>query len=143
MQHQLNGILNFKPGLVGGHCIGVDPYYLANKAIKEGFKPEIILAGRKVNDKMGFFIADKIKIKLQLQGKDLSNCNALVLGLTFKENCPDFRNTKVVDLIKGLKKNKIRIDLFDPWVDTQLFYREYGYKVNELKKKYNVIILAV
>ena len=94
---------------------------------------------------MGFFIADKIKIKLQLQGKDLSNCNALVLGVTFKENCPDFRNTKVVDLIKGLKKNKIRIDLFDPWVDTQLFYREYGYKVfNELKeKKYDVIILAV
>ena len=137
--------LNFKPGLVGGHCIGVDPYYLANKAIKEGFKPEIILAGRKVNDKMGFFIADKIKRKLKLLGKDLSNCNALVLGVTFKENCPDFRNTKVVDLIKGLKTNKIRIDLFDPWVDTQLFYREYRYKVfNELKeKKYDVVILAV
>ena len=137
--------LQFKPGLVGGHCIGVDPYYLASKAIKEGFNPEIILAGRKVNDGMGVFIADRISNILTSLGKDLSNCSALVLGVSFKENCPDFRNTKVVDLIKELQKNSISVDIYDPWVMPDLFKKEYSLDVyHELpSKKYDSIVLAV
>jgi len=137
--------LNFKPGLVGGHCIGVDPYYLANKAVKEGFKPEIILAGRKVNDRMGFFIADKIASKIKSIEGNSSQIKILILGVTFKENCPDFRNTKVVDVVIGLNKRNFKIDLYDPWVDTKLFENEYGFRVsNKLQQvKYDGIILAV
>ena len=137
--------LPFKPGLVGGHCIGVDPYYLASKAIQNGFNPEIILSGRKINDRMGVFISERISEKLISLGKDLSNSSVLVLGVTFKENCPDFRNTKVVDLVKGLKKNSLKVDIYDPWVSPDLFKKEYSLDVNkELPdKKYDSIILAV
>ena len=137
--------LPFKPGLVGGHCIGVDPYYLASKAIQNGFNPEIILSGRKINDRMGVFISERISEKLISLGKNLSNSSVLVLGVTFKENCPDFRNTKVVDLVKGLKKNSLKVDIYDPWVSPDLFKKEYSLDVNkELPdKKYDSIILAV
>ncbi len=137
--------LQFKPGLVGGHCIGVDPYYLASRAIEEGFNPEIILAGRKVNDGMGIYIAEKILTKLTQLGKNLSDSSALVLGVTFKENCPDFRNTKVVDMVKVLIKDSVRVDIYDPWVNPDLFKKEYKLDVyNKLpNKKYDSIILAV
>ena len=137
--------LNFKPGLVGGHCIGVDPYYLANKAIELGFNPEIILAGRKVNDNIGNFIAKRITYKLKKKNKDLNVLSVLILGVTFKENCPDYRNTKVVDVIKGLEKESIQVDLYDPWVDVELFEKEYNLKVFSEKpiKKYDAIVLAV
>ena len=137
--------LNFKPGLVGGHCIGVDPYYLANKAIEEGFNPEIILAGRKVNDGIGTFVANRISDKLKKQNKDLTSSSVLILGVTFKENCPDYRNTKVVDMAFELKKESLQVDLYDPWVEADLFNKEYGLKVvSEIpKKKYDALVLAV
>ena len=137
--------LDFKPGLVGGHCIGVDPYYLATKALQHGIKPEIILAGRKVNDEMGNFIASQIILKLNQLNKEITNCSILILGVTFKENCPDFRNTKVIDLIKQFKKSANEVDLYDPWVDSKSFKSHYKYKVlSKLpQKKYDVIILAV
>lgn len=137
--------LNFKPGLVGGHCIGVDPYYLANKAIEAGFNPEIILAGRKVNDNIGNFIAKRITSKLKKNNKDLNVSSILILGVTFKENCPDYRNTKVVDVIMGLENESIQVDLYDPWVDAELFEKEYNLKVLSEKpiKKYDAIVLAV
>ena len=137
--------LNFKPGLVGGHCIGVDPYYLANKAIEVGFNPEIILAGRKLNDSIGDFIAKRITNKLKKNNKDLNVSTVLILGVTFKENCPDYRNTKVVDVIKRLKKESLQVDLYDPWVDVESFEKEYNLKVINEKpiKKYDAIILAV
>jgi len=137
--------LNFKPGLVGGHCIGVDPYYLANKAIEVGFNPEIILAGRKVNDNIGNFIAKRITSKLKKNNKDLNVSSILILGVTFKENCPDYRNTKVVDVIMGLENESIQVDLYDPWVDAELFEKEYNLKVFSEKpiKKYDAIVLAV
>ena len=137
--------LNFKPGLVGGHCIGVDPYYLANKAIEVGFNPEIILAGRKVNDNIGNFIAKRITNKLKKNNKDLNVSSVLILGVTFKENCPDYRNTKVVDVIMGLENESIQVDLYDPWVDVELFEKEYNLKVFSEKpiKKYDAIVLAV
>ena len=137
--------LNFKPGLVGGHCIGVDPYYLAKKAIEVGFNPEIILAGRKVNDNIGNFIAKRITSKHKKNNKDLNFSSILILGVTFKENCPDYRNTKVVDIIMGLENESIQVDLFDPWVDAELFEKEYNLKVFSEKpiKKYDAIVLAV
>ena len=137
--------LQFKPGLVGGHCIGVDPYYLASRAIEKGFNPEIILAGRKVNDGMGIFIADKILQKLTYFGKNPSDSSVLVLGVTFKENCPDFRNTKVVDMVRVLIENSVKADIYDPWVTPDLFKKEYKLDVfNKLPdKKYDSIILAV
>ena len=137
--------LNFKPGLVGGHCIGVYPYYLANKAIEAGFNPEIILAGRKVNDNIGNFIAKRITSKLKKNNKDLNVSSILILGVTFKENCPDYRNTKVVDVIMGLENESIQVDLYDPWVDAELFEKEYNLKVLTEKpiKKYDAIVLAV
>jgi len=138
--------LNFKPGLVGGHCIGVDPYYLANKSISMGYKPEIILSGRKLNDSMGAFIADEVIDLLKKDHKvNFNELKVLVLGITFKENCPDYRNTKVVDLVSELKNNLIEVDVFDPWVDTNSFYLEYSLNVfNKIpNRKYNAVILAV
>ena len=137
--------LHFKPGLVGGHCIGVDPYYLASKAIEMGFNPEIILAGRKVNDGMGSYISKRISENLISLGKKLKDCSVLILGVTFKENCPDHRNTKVVDLANELLKYLDEVDLHDPWVDSNLFEGQYNLKVfSELPNKaYDVIILAV
>jgi UDP-N-acetyl-D-galactosamine dehydrogenase len=135
--------LNFKPGLVGGHCIGVDPYYLASKAKEVGYHPEIILAGRNVNDSMGKFISNEV-IKL-LKGSPLKENNVLILGASFKENCPDFRNTKVIDIIKSLSKNGLEVEVFDPWIDNKLFKEEYNIEILSTlpEKKYNAIILAV
>ncbi len=137
--------IDFKPGLVGGHCIGVDPYYLTSKAKKLGYDPQIILSGRKINDEMGTFVADEV-IKLLLKKEnDLKNAEILVMGVTFKENCPDFRNTKVVDIIRRLKENGLKVDIYDPWVENTHFKTEYGLLV-ETKipdKKYDAIIIAV
>ena len=137
--------LNFKPGLVGGHCIGVDPYYIADKSISMGYKPEIILSGRKLNDSMGTFIADEVIGLLNDCKGNLNELKVLVLGITFKENCPDYRNTKVVDLVSKLKDNFLKVDIFDPWVDSTSFYNEYSLNVfNKIpNRKYDAVILAV
>ena len=134
--------LNFKPGLVGGHCIGVDPYYLANESIRLGYKPEIILSGRKMNDTMHVFIVNKI-LRL-IKNKTLDKLNCLVLGLTFKENCPDTRNSKVFDLVEELNKNKIKTHIYDPWVNHKDFsYLELKEKENLYDIKYDIVILTV
>jgi UDP-N-acetyl-D-galactosamine dehydrogenase len=138
--------LPFKPGLVGGHCIGVDPYYLAQKATAAGYYPEIILSGRRINDSMGNYIADTV-IKLMLK-KQISvwHSSILVLGFTFKENCPDVRNTKVIDIVKDLGSYKTGITIYDPWANEQEVLHEYGVtSVRTLPegKKYDAIVLAV
>ncbi len=137
--------LDFRPGLVGGHCIGVDPYYLADQAINKGYNPEIILAGRKVNDNMGEFIANEVIYMLKLKKQLSHKSKVLIMGVTFKENCPDYRNTKVIDIYKKLEKLQLDVDIFDPWVDKKSFYDEYNLKVNNdlPNKKYNAVIIAV
>jgi UDP-N-acetyl-D-galactosamine dehydrogenase len=138
--------LPFKPGLVGGHCIGVDPYYLAQKAISAGYYPEIILSGRRINDGMGAYIADAV-IKLMIK-KEIKvwEADILVLGITFKENCPDVRNTKVVDIIKELQHYDADITIHDPWASCAEVKREYGVTCTDKLpegKKYDAVILAV
>ncbi len=137
--------LPFKPGLVGGHCIGVDPYYLAQKAQEVGYHPEIILAGRRMNDSMGHFVASEV-VKLLIQ-KDIKvkQANLLVLGITFKENCPDVRNTKVVDVIQNLKDFGAHVTVFDPWANPEEVFKEYGIKtVNKMPNAtFDGIVLAV
>ncbi|CAL2090721.1 nucleotide sugar dehydrogenase [Tenacibaculum sp. 190524A05c] len=137
--------LPFKPGLVGGHCIGVDPYYLAQKAQEFGYHPEIILAGRRLNDSMGDYVASdvvKLMIKKDIRIKD---SEVLVLGITFKENCPDVRNTKVVDVIGGLEDYGMNVSLFDPWADPEEVKNEYGLLSSKEKpnKKFDAIVLTV
>ncbi|SEA68917.1 nucleotide sugar dehydrogenase [Psychroflexus halocasei] len=118
--------LPFRPGLVGGHCIGVDPYYLAQKAQERGYHPEIILAGRRMNDSMGQYVASEV-IKLMLKNDiKIKNANILVLGITFKENCPDVRNTKVVDVIKHLEEYETKLTIYDPWANPEEVQHEYG-----------------
>jgi UDP-N-acetyl-D-galactosamine dehydrogenase len=137
--------LPFKPGLVGGHCIGVDPYYLAQKAQEAGYHPEIILAGRRMNDSMGHYVASEV-IKLMLNHDlKIKGANLLVLGITFKENCPDVRNTKVVDVIQQLKGYGTAIDIYDPWASPEEVMKEYGLVTmdSEPDKKYDAIVLAV
>lgn len=140
--------LKFKPGLVGGHCIGVDPYYLTYKAQSVGYHPEVILSGRRVNDNMGSFIANKV-IKLMIQKEiAVKNSNALILGVTFKENCPDIRNTRVVDIYQELESFGMMVDIFDPWANPSEVYKIYGLKCSSNLediniKKFDVIILAV
>jgi len=138
--------LPFKPGLVGGHCIGVDPYYLTYKADVSGYSPEIILAGRRLNDNMGFYIAEKV-IKLMISKTVIvENSNILVLGLTFKENCPDIRNSKVIDVISELKEYKTNVDIFDPWVEPDIVKKEYDLDVIRKipsNKEYDAIVLTV
>jgi len=137
--------LPFKPGLVGGHCIGVDPYYLAQAAQRLGYNPEIILSGRRINDGMGEYVADQV-IKLMLKkGIQVLGSNVLVLGFTFKENCPDVRNTKVIDIIKTLEEYNANVTVYDPWANPQVTKHEYGIDLhNELPgKHYDAIILAV
>ena len=139
--------INFTPGLVGGHCIGVDPYYLAQKAIEEGYNPEIILAGRRMNDGMGSYVAHEvIKLLIKKDGK-VKNGNALVLGITFKENCPDIRNSKAIDVISELKNYNLNVDVFDPWANAEEVKDEFGISLiseeKELKKTYDTIILTV
>ncbi len=138
--------LPFKPGLVGGHCIGVDPYYLAQCAQRYGYNPEIILAGRRMNDGMGAYVADRV-IKLMLKkGIQVLGSHIIIFGFTFKENCPDVRNTKVVDIVKALREYNLDITIFDPWANPEAVRREYGLEVvNELPKdkKFDVAIAAV
>ena len=137
--------LPFKPGLVGGHCIGVDPYYLAQKAQEYGYHPEIILAGRRLNDSMGEYVASQV-VKLMIE-KDIriKNAKVLVLGITFKENCPDVRNTKVVDVVSALKSYGTKVTIHDPWANEDEVMHEYGLKsIKKLNnEKFDVIVLAV
>jgi len=137
--------LPFKPGLVGGHCIGVDPYYLAQKAQEVGYHPEIILAGRRLNDGMGSYVSSEV-VKLMLKRNiKVKNSKVLVLGFTFKENCPDVRNTKVIDVIKSLIDFDVQITLHDPLADQTDVLNEYSLKLHRMlpKKKFDAIILAV
>ena len=140
--------LPFRPGLVGGHCIGVDPYYLTHKAVHFGYNPEIILAGRRINDGMGAYVANKTIKRMIKKGLKVNNANILVLGITFKENCPDIRNSRVVDIIKELKEFGCNVDIFDPWADKNEVLHEYGLSlIDDIKKitisKYSGVILAV
>ncbi|MBX2967750.1 MAG: nucleotide sugar dehydrogenase [Cyclobacteriaceae bacterium] len=136
--------LPFKPGLVGGHCIGVDPYYLTYKAESLGYHPEVILAGRRINDNMGAHIAGNV-IKLMAKNQlPVYGADVLVMGITFKENCPDIRNSKVVDVINELKSYGTNVDIYDPQADNEEVKHEYGLSlVNKLSKKYHAIVLAV
>lgn len=137
--------LKYKPGLVGGHCISVDPYYLAHKAVQLGYHPNVILSGRRVNDSVAEFIASKV-IKLMIKKqKTIDYSNALILGVTFKENCPDVRNTKVVDVYKELKEYGVDVDIYDPWANPEEVMHEYGVSIlNELPTStYDAIIVAV
>lgn len=137
--------LKFQPGLVGGHCIGVDPYYLAQRAQQFGYNPEIILAGRRMNDGMGEFVASEV-IKLMLKKKiHVIGSSLIILGFTFKENCPDVRNTKVIDIIKTLKEYQLNLTIYDPWANPEAVMHEYGITVlNELpNQKFDSAILAV
>ncbi|MGO1751944.1 MAG: nucleotide sugar dehydrogenase [Psychroflexus sp.] len=140
--------LPFRPGLVGGHCIGVDPYYLAQKAQEMGYHPEIILAGRRMNDSMGQYVASEV-VKLMLKNDQrIKNAKILVLGITFKENCPDVRNTKVTDVIKNLKEYETEVDVYDPWANPEEVKKEYNINchselVSESHFDYDAIVLAV
>ena len=137
--------LPFRPGLVGGHCIGVDPYYLAQCAQRHGYNPEIILAGRRMNDGMGSYVANEV-VKLMLKkGIQVLNSNIIILGFTFKENCPDVRNTKVIDIYNALKEYNLNITVYDPWACPDIARREYGVEiVNELPLcKFDAAIAAV
>ena len=137
--------LPFKPGLVGGHCIGVDPYYLAQCAQRHGYNPEIILAGRRMNDGMGEYVATET-VKLMLKkGLQVLDSHILILGFTFKENCPDVRNTKVIDIYRALKEYNVNVTVYDPWASPDIVRHEYGIEVtNELpKEKFTTAILAV
>jgi UDP-N-acetyl-D-glucosamine/UDP-N-acetyl-D-galactosamine dehydrogenase len=136
--------LPFRPGLVGGHCISVDPYYLTQKSESLGYYPEVILSGRRINDNMGVFIANKV-VKLMVQkGDKIKDSRALILGITFKENCPDIRNTKVVDIVRELSNFSMKVDVYDPYALKEEVKHEYG--INLVEKptgSYNAIILAV
>ncbi|WP_313617424.1 nucleotide sugar dehydrogenase [Agrobacterium sp.] len=138
--------LPFRPGLVGGHCIGVDPYYLTHKAQQIGYHPAVILAGRRINDSIGAFVAEKT-VKLILQRElPLNNARVLVLGLTFKEDCPDLRNTKVVDIIHALKEYNLEVDIYDPCINVDDADREYGLKCLKALPEsddYSAVIVAV
>ena len=137
--------LPFKPGLVGGHCIGVDPYYLAQCAQRHGYNPEIILAGRRMNDGMGAYVANQV-IKLMLKkGIQVLNSEILIMGFTFKENCPDVRNTKVVDIVKALKEYNVNITIYDPWANPAIAKKEYNIDIaTELpQEKFDAAVVAV
>jgi len=136
--------LPFKPGLVGGHCIGVDPYYLTHKAESLGYHSEVILSGRRINDNMGGHIANRV-IKLMAQNDlPINKAEILVLGITFKENCPDIRNSKVIDVIRELQSFGTQVDVFDPQADSEEVKHEYGLSlIKSLERKYHAIILAV
>lgn len=137
--------LPFRPGLVGGHCIGVDPYYLTHKAIEVGYRPEMILAGRRLNDSMGSYVADQV-VKLMTKRRiHVVDANILIMGLTFKENCPDLRNTRVIDLVEEFKSFNCNVDVYDPWVNKEEAQHEYDITPvdSPVKGKYDAIILAV
>jgi len=137
--------LPFRPGLVGGHCIGVDPYYLTHKANEVGYYPEMILAGRRLNDNMGSYVANEISKLMTKKRIQIAEANILIMGLTFKENCPDHRNTRVVDLVKEFKSFSCNVDVYDPWVNRKQVAEEYKIETIDkpIKDKYDAIILAV
>lgn len=136
--------LNFKPGLVGGHCIGVDPYYLLHKSESLGYYPQVILSGRRVNDNMGLFVANKL-VKLLIQkGKKIGGAKTLMLGITFKENCPDIRNSRVVDIYRELSDFGMEVDVYDPWANKAEVKKEHGIDlVAQLGANYDAIVLTV
>jgi UDP-N-acetyl-D-galactosamine dehydrogenase len=135
--------LKYKPGLVGGHCIGVDPYYLAHKAESLGYHPQVILSGRRVNDNMGMYVANKV-VKLMIQkGVVIKGAKSLILGVTFKENCPDIRNSKVIDIVNELIQFGIEVSVYDPYANTEEVHHEYGIILVNNLSKYDSIILAV
>ena len=137
--------LPFRPGLVGGHCIGVDPYYLTYKAESLGYRPEVILAGRRINDGMGSYIADRLVKKMTQEKINVVDANVLIMGLSFKENCTDLRNTKVIDILNTLNTYHVNVDVYDPWIEPSLAKEEYAISLLEQadKNKYDAIILAV
>jgi UDP-N-acetyl-D-galactosamine dehydrogenase len=137
--------LPFKPGLVGGHCIGVDPYYLAHKSLELGHQPEMILAGRKINENMAFYVSEQLKKLMIKKNIDHINSNILIMGFAFKENCPDIRNTKIADLIKEINKYNLNVDVYDPVVNKNEVKNQYAIDIIEepAKQKYDAIILAV
>ncbi len=136
--------LPFKPGLVGGHCIGVDPFYLAQKAQELGYHPEIILAGRRMNDSMGSFVSSEVVKLMVAKDLQIKNADVLVLGITFKENCPDIRNTKAIDVINELQSYHFNVDVYDPWASRVEVQNTYGIDViSKLDKKYSAVVLTV
>jgi UDP-N-acetyl-D-galactosamine dehydrogenase len=136
--------LKYKPGLVGGHCIGVDPYYLAYKAESLGYYPQVILSGRRVNDTMGVFVANKLVKLLIKKGHKIEGSRVLLLGITFKENCADMRNTRVIDVYRELKDFGILVDIYDPWASTELAFSEFGIKLLEKPSgQYEAVVLVV
>ena len=136
--------LPFTPGLVGGHCIGVDPYYLTHKAESVGYHPDVILAGRRINSNMGLFVANKLIKQLVLQGSEIKGAEVLILGITFKENCPDIRNTGVINVIDELKEFGINVDVYDYFADENAVKEEYNLElISEFSKQYKAVILAV
>ena len=137
--------LPFKPGLVGGHCIGVDPYYLAQKAQENGYHPEIILAGRRLNDGMGSYVASQIVKCMIKKNIPVNGARVLILGITFKENCPDVRNTKAVDLVNALKDYGTNITIHDPWASEDEVMHEFGLKSSNIlpKGKFDAVVLTV
>lgn len=136
--------LKFFPGLVGGHCIGVDPYYLTHKAQEVGYNPEIILAGRRLNDNMGFYVANRVIKRMIQKGHTIAGSRVLVLGITFKENCPDIRNSRVVDVVAEFKEYSCEVDVFDPWADPEEVKHEYGLAmIDKPGTGYDAVVLAV
>lgn len=136
--------LPFKPGLVGGHCIGVDPFYLAQKAQEAGYHPEIILAGRRLNDSMGEYVATEVLKLMVTNDIPIKNANVLMLGITFKENCPDIRNTKAIDVYQALKSFNMNVDVYDPWANAEEVLHEYGLNtISKLSKSYDAIVHVV
>ncbi len=137
--------LPFKPGLVGGHCIGVDPYYLAQKAQEHGYHPEIILAGRRLNDSMGGYVASEVVKCMIKKGINVSEAKVLMLGITFKENCPDVRNTRIVDVVSAIKDYGVEVSIYDPWANPSEVKREYGFEMmNKLPNEhFDGIVLGV
>src|ERR1700758_3189564 len=137
--------LPFRPGLVGGHCIGVDPYYLTHKAQEIGYHPEMILAGRRLNDNMALYVADQITKLMASKRIHINGARVLVLGATFKENCPDIRNSKVVDVVRELAKNGAEVDIYDPWADNAELKHEYGLRLTRTlqPKRYDAAVVAV
>ncbi len=137
--------LPFRPGLVGGHCIGVDPYYLTHKAQEIGYHPEVILAGRRINDGMGAYVAEQVFKLMNRSHLPVCDSRILVMGLTFKENCPDLRNTRVVDVIEELQSYNVNVDVYDPWVDADEAEREYSVRPVDQPEKgvYDAVVLAV
>jgi UDP-N-acetyl-D-glucosamine/UDP-N-acetyl-D-galactosamine dehydrogenase len=138
--------LPFRPGLVGGHCIGVDPYYLTHRAQQVGYHPEVILAGRRINDGMGGVVAENLVKTMLRKGIELKNSRVLMMGLTFKENCPDIRNTRAVDIVRALEDYSMQVDIFDPWANPDEVSHEYSLRSTQTAPEngsYDAIVIAV